>query len=106
MAVEMDWRAADEVPATPANVFLLQGVGEELIFVFGHAPPPVAVSYMDSDQKAKYFADHPVRVSQIVRLSMTLSTAKFVLENLKVNLENDDDADMGERRDEEPRART
>ena len=95
-----DWSEADRVPVTPANVFLLQGVGDEVIFVFGHAPPPVATAYMDAGEKVKYFEVNQVPVSQIVRVSVTSDVAKFVLATLKLNLNGESpNADAVEQRD-------
>ena len=83
----LDWSGADDVPVIPANTFLMQGVGDEVILLFGHAPPPVATAYMDEAAKTAYFSDgHRVRVTQIVRLSVTTDVAKSISKVFEMNV--------------------
>jgi hypothetical protein len=94
----LDWSRADDVPATPTNTFLLQGVGGELIFVFGHAPPPMATTFMSKEERMEYIANNPIPVQQVVKLTMTVDTARNVMETLQLNLKDDDDGGDDPRR--------
>lgn len=88
--VRLDWTGAREVPARPVNVVLVQGVGDELILSFGHAPPPIAVAPMTDDQQAEYLKKHAVEVQQIGRFTLPVNVARTLMRSLQELLESRD----------------
>ena len=74
------------VPAQPANLVLMQGMGTEVILSFGHAPPPVAMATMEEDQQAEYLKGRHVKVQQIVRFTMPVHVARLLMNILQANL--------------------
>ena len=81
--IRLDWSAVHAVSAQPANVVLVQGVGEELILSFGHAAPPIALATMTGEQTTEYLKDHPVPVQQATRLTLPIGTARTLMKGLQ-----------------------
>lgn len=79
----LDWSAARTVSTQPANMVLVQGVGEELILSFGHAVPPIALAGMTTEQMNEHLKDHPVAVQQISRFTLPIGTARTLLKGLR-----------------------
>lgn len=96
MAVTLEWSHANDTPVQAANVVLVQGVGEEVIFSFGHAPPPIETAGMDRDETISHLNDNPIKVVNITRLVVPVATAKVLMMTLKMNFDDeaspDDDA--------------
>ena len=90
--VRLDWAGAREVSARPVNTVLVQGVGDELVLSFGHAPPPIAVATMTGEQTAEYLKDRDVEVQQIARFTLSVSTARVLMRGLQEMLETRDSA--------------
>ena len=82
----LNWE--DSEPVTPANVVLMQGVGDEVILSFGHATPPAVTAAMTEEEKITYFNDHTVKVAHINRVVVSVIVAKRLLELLQLNLGN------------------
>ena len=88
LTVSLDWTGARAVPAQPANVVLVQGVGDELILSFGHAPPPVAIATMNKKQMATYLKDHAIEVQQIARFTLPVIAASALMRGIQEILES------------------
>lgn len=89
--VRLDWSAGSGAPVRPANVVLMQGSGEQVILTFGHAPPPIETATMTNEQTADFLKEHPIEVSQVVRVTLSESVAKILLATLQANLSENND---------------
>ena len=83
---QLDWSGADDVSVQSANTVLVQGLGDELVFSFGYAAPPIALATMNDDQMQEHLKKHAVEVRQIVRLGLPARVAMTLLQNLQGTL--------------------
>jgi hypothetical protein len=88
--VNFDWSVARDVPAQPVNLALVQGLSEELVVTFGHAPPPIEAATMTGEQMTDHLREHPVVVQQITRLTLPLGVARSLAQGLQDALESYD----------------
>ena len=84
--VTLDWSVGSDAPAQPVNVVLAQGLGEDVILTFGHAPPPIETASMTNEQTADFLKDHPVKVLQITRFTLPERVAKILMTIIQANL--------------------
>ena len=84
--IEFDWSGARDVPAQPVNVFLVQGLGDQLTISLGHAPPPAAAADLNVEGLIDFYKEHSVAVQQIGRFALPLDTARFLADRLQAAL--------------------
>ena len=84
--IELDWSDGDVVPAQPANLVQVQGLGTEVILSFGHVAPPIAMSTMEEDQRDEYLKGHRQKVQQIARFTLSEHVARLLMSILQANL--------------------
>lgn len=80
--VQLDWTGAREVVAQPANVVLVQGLRDEIVVSFGHAPPPVAMATLDEKETVEFIRNNAIKVQQITRISLSLNAARVLMRGL------------------------
>ena len=84
----LDWSEGRDVHAQPANVVLVQSLGEEIILSLGHAPPPIATATLSGDDLVKFFEETTVPVQGITRFTLPVSTSRVLAKGLEQVLKN------------------
>ena len=79
----LDWSGADAAMIHPVDVFWLQASKKELILSAGKAYPSAATSHLDSDGVQRYIDKHGLKAHGIVRLALSRSVIKPLIEALE-----------------------
>ena len=86
--IRLDWSEASAVPARPVNALLVQGFGDELTLVLGHAPPPIATANMSVEETIQYLDEQSVAVQQVARFTLPVDTARTLARRLQEALQS------------------
>ena len=86
--VELDWTPLDDLPLHSANLFLAQGVGDNVALWFGRVAPPVAVA-----MPGKIEEPQALPVAPAARLILPKRVARDLMRVLQENLGDDDPDD-------------
>lgn len=81
-----DWSLARTVPVTHANVVMIQGYTDGVLFTFGQFSPPVETANMDPKRTQQFFDENAVPIVGVTRMLVSEEVAKGIMENLKANL--------------------
>ena len=83
--IRLDWSRLDEIPLQSTDLFLAQGIGDDVAMWFGRVAPPIALAPGQPNESLS-----TIPVDPCARLIMSKKTARKMLQVLQINLASDE----------------